>query len=362
MTATPTPAEPPRGAPTGGTAEDFGTALRNLLAAAGGPTLTATAAAANAAGADRVSVQKLSNWCSGRHLPDQFDTIAPVLLWLTVRARDHASADQEASAGAQDRASVRTIRDWYRLFTSARHSSTTNAAPLDLQARIEAAEYLLAHADPDTAPMTTATGAVQAAASVEGEELATAILQLTGIDPATGSLVATDVPTSALPADAADLLSAAGLTIRSSSASDGEAGLMRWVAPTIPALWERAVPLIGQYRPALAARTALLADAARWNTTSDPQNLYTWQQLTVCGRHLHTLPTGILATPEQARPYRFGDGATSEHIPDPALPFWDASHAAAERQLTVHRLIMATVIGLIVLAVIAGGVAGILTS
>lgn len=356
----PSPAEPSRTTPDGGTAEDFGTALLHLLAAAGGPTLTATAAAANAAGGDRVSVQKLSNWCSGRHLPDQFDTIAPVLLWLTVRARENANTGNTASVGAQSpryQVQVRTIRDWYRLFTSARHSGTT-ATPLDLQARIDAAEYLLAHPDPDAA-----TGAAPAGASA-GEELETAILQLTGIDPTTGVPVATDVPASAHPADAADLLSAAGLTTTAESATAGVVsnGLVRWVDPAIPALWGRAAPLIEQYRPALTARTALLADAARWNTDPNPQNLYTWQQLTVCGRHLHTLPAGIIANPEQARPYRFGDGATAQHIPDPALPFWDASHAAAQRQLTVHRLIMATVIGLIVLAVIAGGVAGILTS
>lgn len=341
-------------------------ALRDLLAAAGGPTLTATAAAANAAGGDRVSVQKLSNWCSGRHLPDQFDTIAPVLLWLTVRARENANAGNTASVGAQSpqsRVPVRTMRDWYRLFTAARRSSIT-AAPLDLEARIDAAEYLLAHPDPAAALTgAAAAGTAHDGASV-GEELETAILQLTGIDPATNATVSTDVPASALPADAADLLSAAGLTATAESATSGVAsnGLVRWVDPTIPALWGRAAPLIEQYRPAVAARTALLADAARWTTSPNPQNLYTWQQLTACGRHLHTLPAGTITTPGQARPYRFGDGATAEHIPDLALPFWDASHAAAQRQLMVHRLIMATVIGLIVLAVVAGGIAGVLTS
>ncbi|WP_146437547.1 hypothetical protein [Tsukamurella sputi] len=333
-------------------------ALRDLLAAAGGPTLTATAAAANAAGRDRVSVQKLSNWCSGRHLPDQFDTIAPVLLWLTVRARDNG----KTAPGSRSPVALRTIRDWYRQFIAARHSSTT-AAPLDLQARIDAAEYLLAHPDPDTALTIAATAGTAQDGASAGEELTTAILQLTGIDPATNAAVATDVPTSALPADAADLLSAAGLTTTESATSEPSSnGLMRWVDPKLPVLWGRAAPLIEQYRPALAARTALLADAARWKAAPNPQSLYTWQQLTVCGRHLHTLPIGAIAAPEQAQPYRFGGGATAQHIPSPALPFWNASHAAAQRQLTAHRLIMATVIGLIVIAVIAGGIAGMLTS
>ncbi|KXP12537.1 hypothetical protein [Tsukamurella pseudospumae] len=339
----------------GGSAEDFGQALRALFAAAGNPTLTATAAAVSVSGGDRVSVQKLSNWCSGRHLPDRFDTIAPVLVWLIVRARDQALAASSGQARAAEApAGPGSIRHWYRLFTTAKAPTTSG----DHTAAIGAAELLLAHPDPGVD------------AHLAEEQIAAAIVQLTGIDPTTGEPVATDVPATALPADAADLLSAAGLTI-TAPASTHTAELVRWADASIPLLWDRAAPLIERHHLALAARTGLLADAARWHAQPDPHTLYTWQQLTTCGRHLHTLPPAIVTTTEgttalaaqpPTRAYRFGDGATAEHIPSPALPFWDASHTAAERQLTVHRLIMATVIAVIALAVITAAIAGALTS
>jgi hypothetical protein len=321
----------------------FGPALRELFVAAGSPMLTETAEAANAAGASGVTSQRLSNWRSGRHLPDSFDTIAPVLIWLTIRAREHAT---DPSQRSQDVPSVRSMRDWYRIFTA--EQSPTAVA--DLKTRIDAAELLITHPEPDTL-----------AAEAMDDQLTTAVLQLTGIDPTTGVPVATEAPFAALPADAADLLSATGLITTATSPRE-QAQSTQWVDPKIATLWGRAAPLVEKYRPALAARTALLADAARWSAAGDPQGLYTWQQLTTCGRHLHTLPAGIIASPEPAAQYRFGDGVTAGHIPTAALPFWEAAQNAAERQLTVHRLIMATVIAVIALAVIAGGIAGFLTS
>lgn len=340
----------------------FGPELRELFTAAGSPTLSDTAAAANAAGASGVTAQRLSNWRSGRHLPDSFDTIAPVLIWLTIRAREHAIAPSQRS---QDVPSVRSMRDWYRMFTA--EQGPPAIAALDLKTKIDAIEFLLRHPDP--------TGHEEGNGHGEGRrdqehtessfaaarltaELKTAILQLTGIDPITGTPVATEVPLAALPADAADLLSATGLITTGASAGER----VQWVDPKIATLWGRAAPLVEKHRPALAARTALLADAARWSAAGDPQGLYTWQQLTTCGRHLHTLPAEIIASPEPAAQYRFGDGVTAGHIPTAALPFWEAAQDAAERQLTVHRLIMATVIGLIALAVIGAGIAGFLTS
>ncbi|CAM4003507.1 hypothetical protein TSST111916_17785 [Tsukamurella strandjordii] len=370
---TPPPPPQPRSSSEGG----FGSALRELFTAAGSPTLADTAEAANAAGAHGVTAQRLSNWRSGRHLPDRFDTIAPVLIWLTLRAREHHN-NHPVDGQAGGAVSVRSMRDWYRLFTG--EQSPIAAAALDLKARIDAVEFLLAHPEPEGGNYDNPLGGDGAAAGDSfaparlTAELKTAVLQLTGIDPVTSIPVATDVPYGELPADAADLLSATGLITAATAQPEQVRSMMRWTDPKIATLWGRAAPLIEQYRPALEARTALLADAARWNTRPDPHSLYTWQQLTACGRHLYALPAAIVATTAipggSARPaaspaprtYRFGDGATAEHIPSPALPFWDASHTAAERQLTVHRLIMATVIGLIVIGVIAAGIAGILTS
>lgn len=363
------PPPPPSSPPPHGSGEGgFGSALRDLFTAAGSPTLADTAGAANTSGAHGVTAQRLSNWRSGRHLPDRFDTITPVLIWLTLRAREHHN-DSGLPGGAGPGPAVLTMRDWYRLFTD--EQSRAAAAALDLKARIDAVEFLLGH--PDPARQAEPVGDSFAAARLTAE-LKAAVLQLTGIDPVTSIPVATDVPYGELPADAADLLSATGLITAVAAQPEQVRSMVRWTDPKIATLWGRAAPLVERYRPALEARTALLADAARWNTRPDPHSLYTWQQLTACGRHLHALPSAIVATTAPsgsgarpallpaARGYRFGDGATAEHIPSPALPFWDASHAAAQRQLTVHRLIMATVIGLIVIGVVAAGIAGVLTS
>lgn len=306
-----------------------------------------------------MTAQRLSNWRAGRHLPDRFDTIAPVLIWLTLRAREH----HNGLSG--DAPSVRSMRDWYRLFSE--QQSPAAAAALDLNARIEATEFLLAHVDPEPAHDAPNTAGAQVgdsfAAARLTEELTTAILQLTGIDPTSGIPVATEARFGALPVGAADLLSGTGLITTAPSPTD----TVRWVDPKTATLWDRAASVIEQYRPALAARTALLADAARWNNSGDPHGLYAWQQLTTCGRHLHTLPAAIVSAgtppvPPARRAYRFGDGATAHHIPEPALRFWDASQDAAQRQLTLHRLIMATIIGLIALAMTTAAIAGILTS
>ncbi|NMD54919.1 MULTISPECIES: hypothetical protein [Tsukamurella] len=309
-----------------------------------------------------MTAQRLSNWRSGRHLPDRFDTIAPVLIWLTLRAREHHNNGLSGDAGPGP--AVRSMRDWYRLFTD--EQSPAAAAALDLKARIDAVEFLLTHPDPQPEDYDNPSGSDSApagdsfAAARLTAELKTAILQLTGIDPTTSTPVATGVPSGELPADAADLLSATGLIAAVTAPPEQVRSMVQWADPKIATLWGRAALLIEQYRLALEARTALLADAARWNARPDPHSLYTWQQLTACGRHLHTVPAVTVATTAQA--YRFGDGATAEHIPSSALPFWEASHTAAQRQLTVHRLIMATVVGLIVIGVIAAGIAGVLTS
>ncbi|MGV9747845.1 nSTAND1 domain-containing NTPase [Rhodococcus zopfii] len=70
----------------------FADQLRMLFAAAGRPPLkkvqTESAAVARAMGSDRtVSVQRLSDWRSGKRLPASFETVRPVLVALTRAAR-----------------------------------------------------------------------------------------------------------------------------------------------------------------------------------------------------------------------------------------------------------------------------------
>ncbi|MDL9936891.1 hypothetical protein QSJ18_09080 [Gordonia sp. ABSL1-1] len=59
---------------------DFGEALGRLFVQAGRPTLRAASARAS------VSAQRISDWRNGRHLPRDFATVEPLLLWLTTKA------------------------------------------------------------------------------------------------------------------------------------------------------------------------------------------------------------------------------------------------------------------------------------
>ncbi|MCH5645248.1 MULTISPECIES: hypothetical protein [unclassified Gordonia (in: high G+C Gram-positive bacteria)] len=66
---------------------DFGEALARLFVQAGRPTLRAAASRAKA------SAQRISDWRNGRHLPRDFATVEPLLLWLTSRAVAAGEAD-----------------------------------------------------------------------------------------------------------------------------------------------------------------------------------------------------------------------------------------------------------------------------
>ncbi|MFW0788805.1 AAA family ATPase [Gordonia sp. CPCC 205333] len=67
----------------------FGDQLMALFAVAGSPTLAAVAvgAAKVAPGRPSVSVQRISDWRRGRHLPANFEVLEPVLTWLTLQAQ-----------------------------------------------------------------------------------------------------------------------------------------------------------------------------------------------------------------------------------------------------------------------------------
>ncbi|MGV9709182.1 NACHT and WD repeat domain-containing protein [Gordonia sp. NPDC003424] len=77
---------------------DFGEALARLFVQAGRPTLRAAAARST------VSAQRISDWRNGRHLPRDFGTVEPLLVWLTSRA---------VAAGEPD---VLTIPKWKELW------------------------------------------------------------------------------------------------------------------------------------------------------------------------------------------------------------------------------------------------------
>ncbi|WP_024500189.1 WD40 repeat domain-containing protein [Gordonia amicalis] len=79
---------------------DFGEALARLFVQAGRPTLRASAARA------KVSAQRISDWRNGRHLPRDFATVEPLLVWLTSRA---------VAAGVADALTIPQWRElWHR--------------------------------------------------------------------------------------------------------------------------------------------------------------------------------------------------------------------------------------------------------
>ncbi|GED99296.1 AAA family ATPase [Gordonia crocea] len=67
----------------------FGDQLAALFDAAGSPTLETVSrgAAKLAPGRSKASVQRISDWRRGRHLPASFDSLEPVITWLILRAQ-----------------------------------------------------------------------------------------------------------------------------------------------------------------------------------------------------------------------------------------------------------------------------------
>ena len=84
----------------------FGEALARLFVRAGNPTLRAASSGCSAAGIS-ISPQRISDWRNGRHLPREFSTVEPLLVWLTTRA---------LRAGETG---VLSIPDWKQLWTPA---------------------------------------------------------------------------------------------------------------------------------------------------------------------------------------------------------------------------------------------------
>ncbi|WP_244882748.1 nSTAND1 domain-containing NTPase [Gordonia desulfuricans] len=98
----------------------FGAQLLALFAAAGSPTLahTVKGAARLAPGRADVTVQRLSDWRRGRHLPASFETLEPVLAWLILQAQ---------SKGAD----AAPLTEWERWWSASRapRSADRNTSP-----------------------------------------------------------------------------------------------------------------------------------------------------------------------------------------------------------------------------------------
>ncbi|MGV9669103.1 nSTAND1 domain-containing NTPase [Gordonia sp. NPDC003504] len=96
----------------------FGAHLLALFASAGSPTLASTVsgAARLSPGRAEVTVQRLSDWRRGRHLPASFETLEPVLAWLILQAQ---------SKGAD----APGLAEWQRWWSAARSTRATDRTP-----------------------------------------------------------------------------------------------------------------------------------------------------------------------------------------------------------------------------------------
>ncbi|WP_324804064.1 hypothetical protein [Gordonia sp. YC-JH1] len=96
---------------------EFGPALARLFRQAGKPTLRAASEGMARFGRAEATPQRISDWRNGRHVPRDFDTVLPLIMWLNRRALD---------AGADDLVSM---PEWRRLWE--RHHDPASGARLD---------------------------------------------------------------------------------------------------------------------------------------------------------------------------------------------------------------------------------------
>ncbi|RDH13185.1 hypothetical protein DVB88_03690 [Tsukamurella pulmonis] len=311
--------------------DEFAARFKELFTAAGGPTLAATA---NAVGG-KVTVGALSHWRTGRHLPSRFSTIEPVLAWLIDRAQQRATtADKRTSAAA-----VWPLRTWE---TSFERVTTTDPKRRAVLLVLDAADQVIA------------------AGAVDDSALAHLAAQLTAFDiHAAPSVTLIERPRHPPELVAAfDRLAAAGIITEHRTAHR-----WGWAYPELLTEWAPLADWIATHSPELAARSALLDDAFRWEHAGRPASqLYRHQRLIATAGALHMLsPLAILpASGDGDNTSRWFGPASPEQIPAPAVEFWNRSQQHAQATLRTHKTIMATVFAVIALAVIVSAIAGVM--
>ncbi|KXP12696.1 hypothetical protein AXK57_00090 [Tsukamurella pulmonis] len=307
----------------------FASALRRLFALAGSPTVRTVADAVG------VSAATVSNWRTGRHLPAEFETIEPMLVWLTARTATKPDAARD---------DVVTVRQWQHLFTTA----TGRDPALPVLTQIATAAEAWAATTDTTEP-----------ARMDAVRLL--LLSCVAVS-STGDLA----PRVVNVADSAQHLAAelVDLGVLSPGRDDESGGLLQLTDLRLIEVWPRLSSWVHQTRPVLIARSALEQDAHRWATASRPRAwLYDYVRLTLTGDALIALApaTGDPAAAPGA-PFRFG-AATTAHIPPGTVTdFWAASQAASLHTLRVHQIIAAVFITLIVMILGLGVALGAVTA
>ena len=313
--------------PAGDDAAVFASALRRLFALAGSPTVRAVAEAVG------VSAATVSNWRTGRHLPAEFETIEPMLVWLTARATTESAAGDE----------VVTVRQWQHLFTTA--TGRDPALPVLTQIATAAEQWATDTSDP---------------ARLEAVRLL--LLSCVAV-----SSIGDLAPRVVNVADGAQHLAAelVDLGVLSHGRDDESGGRLRLTDLRLIEAWPRLSSWVQQARPVLIARSALEQDAHRWSTASRPRAwLYDYVRLTLTGDALITLAPALdPGNPAvQRAAFRFGAATTAHIPPGPVTDFWAASQAASLHTLRVHQIIAAVFIALIVMILGLGVALGAVTA
>ncbi len=321
---TPAPAHPEQ---AGDDAAVFASALRRLFTLAGSPTVRTVADAVG------VSAATVSNWRTGRHLPAEFETIEPMLVWLTTRTTTNPDAVRD---------DVVTVQQWQHLFTTA--TGRDPALPVLTQIATAAEQWATDTSDP-----------------ARLQDVRRLLLSCVAVS-STGDLA----PRVVNVADSAQNLAAelVDLGVLSPGRDDESGGLLQLTDLRLIEVWPRLSSWVHQTRPVLIARSALEQDAHRWATASRPRAwLYDYVRLTLTGDALIALApaTGDPAAAPGA-PFRFG-AATTAHIPPGTVTdFWAASQAASLHTLRVHQIIAAVFITLIVMILGLGVALGAVTA
>ncbi|MGX9294410.1 hypothetical protein [Tsukamurella paurometabola] len=304
----------------------FASALRRLFTLAGSPTVRTVADAVG------VSAATVSNWRTGRHLPAEFETIEPMLVWLTTRTATNPDAVRD---------DVVTVQQWQHLFTTA--TGRDPALPVLTQIATAAEAWAV-----DTS--------TSAPARLEGARLL--LLSCVAVS-STGNLT---LRTPEVPAAAgrivADLVEVGVLTMAPDPSNENQ-DLVRLTDLRLIEAWPRLSSWVHQARPVLIARSALEQDAHRWATASRPRAwLYDYVRLTLTGDALISLaPAPDPGDPAaQGAAFRFGAATTAHIPPGPVTEFWTASQAASLHTLRVHQMIAAVFIALIIMILALGAV------
>lgn len=307
----------------------FASALRRLFTLAGSPTVRTVADAVG------VSAATVSNWRTGRHLPAEFETIEPMLVWLTTRTTTNPDAVRD---------DVVTVQQWQHLFTTA--TGRDPALPVLTQIATAAEQWATDTSDP-----------------ARLQDLRLLLLSCVAVS-STGNLT---LRTPEVPAAAgrivADLVEVGVLTMAPDPSNENQ-DLVRLTDLRLIEAWPRLSSWVHQARPVLIARSALEQDAHLWSTASRPRAwLYDYVRLTLTADALIAL-TSTTGDPAAApgAPFRFG-AATTAHIPPGTVTeFWTASQAASLHTLRVHQMIAAVFIALIIMILALGVTLGAVTA